>query len=153
MKLIDCSVQQARFLAAFAVCGQVQQAARWCKIHRQAHYGWMYNDPTYPARFKEAEQRAARSLRDEAVRRAHDGLRKAVWYKGKVVGYETEYSDTLLLGLLKALDPEFREKVEHVGANGGPIDLRAALMAVVEKLPEESRALVARELLALEKTG
>ena len=35
------------------------------------------------------------------------------WYKGEAGGYVTEYSDTLLIFLLKALRPEkFRERVE-----------------------------------------
>ena len=149
-------MQQRRFLAAFSVCGQVCKAARWCKLHRQAHYGWMKEDPSYPARFREAEGVAARTLEDEMIRRAHEGLRKPVWYKGKIVGYETEYSDALLIAALKANNPEkFRERYEHSGPNGGPVevDMRAAIMAIMSKLPDDARALVARELIALEKAG
>ncbi len=110
---IDSSGHQRRFLECFAACGRVVQAARWAKLSRNAHYNWMSEDPTYPARFKSAELRAARTLEDEAVRRAHEGLRKAVRYKGKVVGYETEYSDTLMVQLLRATNPEkFRERIE-----------------------------------------
>ena len=66
------------------------------------------------ARFRQAEMQAARTLEDEAVRRAHEGLRKPVWYKGKIVGYETEYSDTLLLAVLKANNPDkFRDRLEQ----------------------------------------
>lgn len=103
-----------------------------------------------------AEAQAARTLEDEAVRRAHEGLRKPVRYKGKIVGYETEYSDSLMLALLKANNPEkFREHVEHSGRDGGPIDvdIRAAIMQVIQRLPEDQRAVVARGLLELEKTG
>jgi hypothetical protein len=58
--------------------------------------------------------KAARTLEDAAVRRAHEGLRKPVWYKGKIVGYETEYSDTLLLAVPKANNPEkFRDRLER----------------------------------------
>src|SRR5579871_5668868 len=59
---------------------------------------------------RQAEMQAARTLEDVAVRRAHEGLRKPVWFKGKIVGYETEYSDTLLLAVLKANNPENWEK-------------------------------------------
>jgi hypothetical protein len=45
---------------------------------------------------------------------AHEGLRKPVWYKGKIVGYETENSDTLLLAVLKANNPDkFRDRLEQ----------------------------------------
>lgn len=85
-------------------------AARWARLNRNTHYWWLRDDPTYPERFKQAEAKAARTLEDEAVRRAREGLRKAVYYKGKVVGYETEYSDTLLAQLLKATNPaKFRD--------------------------------------------
>jgi hypothetical protein len=111
-----------KFLAAFAVCGSIVKAARWAHISRQTHYDWM-EDPTYRAAFEEAWKRAADALEAEAVRRAHDGIRKAVRYKGRVVGYETEFSDTLLLALLKAKKSnEYRDKstIEHHGSTEKP---------------------------------
>jgi hypothetical protein len=39
----------------------------------------MHHDPSYPTRFRQAEMQAARTLEDEAARRAHEGLRKPVW--------------------------------------------------------------------------
>lgn len=105
--------KQRRFLAAFSACGSLTQAARWAKIHRQTHYDWLDNDPSYRPAFEKAERRAARSLEDEAVRRAHDGVRKAIRYKGRVVGYETEFSDTLLTILLKGNNPEkFKDRTD-----------------------------------------
>lgn len=107
----DKVLHQKRFLACYAASGSILKASRWSQIHRQTHYDWIRDDPEYPARFAAAEKEAARVLRDEAVRRAHEGLRKPVRYKGKIVGFDTEYSDTLLLALLKATDPEsFRER-------------------------------------------
>jgi len=93
-------------------CGQVLTAARWSKVNRHQHYVWMEEDPTYPARFKQAKRRWLQALEDEANRRAHDGVESPVLYEGKpvyVVGgplKEREYSDTLLLALLKAYDRE-----------------------------------------------
>lgn len=55
------------------------------------------------------------------MRRAHEGVKKAVYYKGKVVGYETEFSDSLMITMLKATDPEkFRDRSDnrHSGPNG-----------------------------------
>lgn len=104
--VIDASVHQKRFLSAFAASASVLQASRWAKISRQAHYNWLKEDPTYRARFDAATEQAAQTLEDEATRRAHEGLRKAVRYKGKVVGYETEYSDSLLIERLRALRPD-----------------------------------------------
>ena len=102
--------KQRRFLAAFEACSSILKAARWAKVHRSNHYQWL-EGPAYAAAFQQAERRASRTLEDEAVRRAAEGLRKPVWYKGKIVGYETEYSDTLLVTLLKANNPDkFRDR-------------------------------------------
>lgn len=98
----------------------------------------MREDPTYPARFKAAEAEVARMLEDEAVRRAHDGIRKAVYYKGKVVGHEIEYSDGVLLALLKANNPEkYRERFEQkiVGADGGPVTVQIEYVDDPPKTP------------------
>jgi hypothetical protein len=64
-------------------------------------------------------------LEDEAVRRAVDGVRKPIFYKGKPIRicgeivYETEYSDTLLIQLLKAYYPEkFGDKPQVQVWNG-----------------------------------
>lgn len=92
------------------------RAARWAKLNRASHYNWMREDESYKERFREAEVTAARTLEDEAVRRAHEGLRKAVRYKGRIVGYETEYSDTLLLALLKGNNPDkFKDRSSFDG--------------------------------------
>src|SRR5215472_8517145 len=112
--------RQKRFLAAFGACGSIERSCRSARVHRQTHYYWMRTDPTYPERFRQAEVRAARALEDEAVRRARIGIRKPVLHKGKQVYvqgeplYTTEYSDSLLMFLLKAYNPEkFRDRMEQ----------------------------------------
>ena len=108
----DKDLHQQRFLAAFAVSCSVEKAARWANIHRQTHYDWLAKDPSYPARFKEAQERAGRTLEDEAVRRAKDGIAKPALHKGRQVYvdgeplYEHQYSDSLLMFLLRAYDRE-----------------------------------------------
>jgi hypothetical protein len=62
-------------------------------------------------RSRTRDQKRAR-LEDEAVRRAHDGVTKPVLYQGKRVYingrplYEHEYSDAMLMFLLKPGDRE-----------------------------------------------
>lgn len=110
------------FLVAFAQCGNVAQAAELAGIHRTTHYDWLGSDPQYAAAFVEAEDEAADRLEQEARRRAVEGVRreKSYYYKGERVGVdvETDYSDTLLIFLLKGLRPEkYRDNVkqEHAG--------------------------------------
>jgi hypothetical protein len=80
----------------------------------------MHEDSTYRVRFQEAQRQAAGMLEDEAVRRAHEGVKRPVLYKGKPVLiqgeplYEVTYSDTILMRLLEAYDPErFKPRVEQ----------------------------------------
>lgn len=129
---------QSKFLAAFSACGSISRASRHAQLDRTTHYSWMETDPSYPARFKVAEARAARALEDEAVRRAHEGVRRPVLHKGKQVYiggeplHEVEYSDRLLMFLLEANNPDkFRRRsdmnVKFDPANLSEEDLKAWL--------------------------
>lgn len=120
-ELHQLTPNQHRFLECFAASSSVLKASRWAKVHRQSHYRWLGESETYRKAFEVTECRAARTLEDEAVRRAHDGVKKTIRYKGKVVGHEHEYSDSLMQTMLKATNPEkFRERqsVEHSGSIG-----------------------------------
>jgi len=105
-------LNQERFLGAYSECASIVRASRCAQINRTTHYVWMREDPTYPARFKDAQERAASNLRDEAVRRAVHGIRKPVLYKGKPVRvngkilYQVEYSARLLIRLMEICDPQ-----------------------------------------------
>ena len=63
-------------------------------------------------RFEEARKQATRALEDAAIRRAKEGTAKPVLHKGKQVYvdgeplYEHQYSDALLMFLLRAYDRE-----------------------------------------------
>jgi len=93
------------FLAAFETEGTITHAAEKIGIERKMHYYWMANDPDYPERFAAAERAACHALEREARRRAIEGTDKPVYQGGKLVGHIREYSDTLLIFLLKAADP------------------------------------------------
>jgi hypothetical protein len=129
------------FLDAFAVSCSVQKAARWAGVHRQCHYDWLKQDSTYPSRFAEARQRAADMLEDEAVRRAKDGVRRPLVYKGKQVYiqgepiYQIEYSDQLLIRLLEAYNPErFKRRNETTFQWSGDLsELSESQLAMLEK--------------------
>ena len=85
-------------------------------------------------------------LEDEAVRRAVDGVRKPIFYKGKPIRicgeivYETEYSDALLIQLLKAYHAEkFGDKPQVQVWNG---DLDSLTDQQLEKLLAQFRAML-----------
>lgn len=101
------------FLAAFAELGTLTHAARAADTDRSSHYYWMEHDPDYPALFVAAGAKANDSLEREAMRRAVDGVDKPVYQGGKQVGTIREYSDTLLIFLMKGAIPgKYRDRVE-----------------------------------------
>lgn len=128
------------FLAAYAEGGNITAAADAARMHRQRHYQWLAEDPAYAAAFEQAGEQAADRLEQEARRRATEGVRKerVFFYKGAVITDEagepirevtTEYSDTLLIFLLKGVRPdkyaerrvvterrEIRERAEKLAA-------------------------------------
>lgn len=153
----DLTPKQTRFLRCFEACASVTQAARWAKIQRRTHYDWLDAHEHYRVAFERAEKVAGRTLEDEAVRRAHEGLRKAVRYKGRIVGWESEYSDSLMLALLKGFLPEkYRERSEvKMNAQVGISDLTAVKTEVqkaVKLMPAELQRDLAAKLLASDGT-
>ena len=84
--------------------------------------------------FRALEERALEEgvecIEQEAIRRGRDGVTKDVYYKGCIVGSERVFSDSLLLALLKAKDPAYRESrsvvtadVNNTNTNKPPIDV------------------------------
>ncbi len=84
-------------------CGSIRCSCCKAKVSPEMHSIWLRTDPAYKKLFKEVQRQTAE---DEAVRRACEGVRKPVWYRGKIVSYKIEYSDRLLIALLKAYNPE-----------------------------------------------
>lgn len=99
-------------------------------------YAQRKDDPDFAQDWADALDTAADVMEHEAFRRAVKGTIKPVYQNGKLVGSIKEYSDTLLIFLLKAARPEkYRERTEtrHTGltaeqaANLSNDDLEAEL--------------------------
>lgn len=163
------TIAQGAFLAALAtaeVGGSISGAARAAGISRENHYAWLHHDPTYPERFAEAKRQASSALEDEAIRRAMHGTRR---YKFRPNGepvlhpetgqpyYENEYSDQLLIMLLRAADPaRFSNKVQLAGHDGGPLQHHVQMIrqAIEEVRDDPNYARVRRaEILAGRRGG
>jgi hypothetical protein len=109
------AARKRAFLEAYAERGNVNGAARDVGIDRSAHYRWLKEDVSgeYRAAFVEAEGKAADALEQEARRRALIGTEKPVYQNGQLVGSIREYSDTLLIFLMKGAMPhKYRERVD-----------------------------------------
>lgn len=118
------------FLAAYAECGTIVHAAELAGVSRRSHDNWIASDPVYAAAFRDAGEQAIQRLEQEARRRAIEGIEKPVYQGGKQVGVAREYSDTLLIFLLKAARP-------HVYRDATPA-LASAAITVVHSIPSAS---------------
>lgn len=117
------TLKQRAFLKAYSQLGQIASAAKAAKVNRITHYEWLAGNPTYRGAFEAAREDVADKLEREAFRRAHNGVDEPVFYEGEAVGKIRKYSDVLLIFLLKGLRPEkFRERYEHTGAGGKPLN-------------------------------
>lgn len=116
--------RREEFLEALSHTANITAACAKAKLPRRTAYQWRAAMPDFSAAWDAALELGTDSLEDEAVRRAHEGTLKPVYQGGKKVGTIREYSDTLLIFMLKARRPErFKERLaaEHTGKGGTPI--------------------------------
>ena len=116
-----------------AQAGNVSAACRKAKISRTIAYELRQAAADFAERWEEAVETATDALEQEAWRRAVKGVRKPTgWYQGKPGGHVQEYSDTLLVLLLKANRPKkYRENVD-ITSDGKPITIAVVKMPVDE---------------------
>jgi len=113
-----------KFLACLRKKGNVSLATKAAKIGRQTVYDRRKADALFAQAWDEALEEAGDWLEEEARRRAQDGTLKPVFYQGTKVASIREYSDTLLIFLLKGIKPDkYRERRELTGKDGAPIEL------------------------------
>lgn len=123
-------VWEKAFLIVLADMANVTAACKAVNISRPVVYEHKNTDERFAALWEEACEIASDSLVAEATRRGRDGYDRPVFQGGEEVGVVREYSDTLLITLLKARRPsEFRENIQHdhkgeIGVNLN--DLRTA---------------------------
>ena len=142
----EIAAAQDVFLVTFRQTGNVSASCRKANVERSAIYRWLEHDTAFTVRYHEAEADAQDVLRGEAFRRAVLGWDEPAVSAGKVViDPETgrplmirKHSDAVLLAMLKARVPEYRDRSE--------VDVRGELAQthkVVFMLPEQpSRAMV-----------
>ena len=67
------------------------------------------DDEDFAEEWDLAVQAGANVLEAEILRRGIEGVLKPILHKGKIVAYETVYSDTLLLAAMKKAHPGYRD--------------------------------------------
>ena len=146
----EIEAAKARFLDALSRSGVVLAAVRAAGVARSVVYQWRAADEAFRSAWLEALDDSSDVLEAEAVKRATSGTTRPVFYHGQVVGEVREYSDALLMFLLKARRPEtYRDQatVRHEGRVAATIHPTSD--DAVERSDDELAAIVA----ALEDAG
>src|SRR5262245_21715267 len=106
------------FLGALEEGLHVRDAAQLANVHFSVVYRRRKGDEAFRNAWAESEELGTQFFEAEAGRRAYHGTLKPVYYKGEVCGDIREYSDQLLMFLLRARLPDFyrdNARYEHVG--------------------------------------
>lgn len=97
----------------------VRDACKLAKVDHVMPYRERDNNEAFRIAWEEAGKIGTKALESEAARRAYHGTLKPVYQKGMRVGQIREYSDTLLMFLLKGRKPKkYRDNVnvKHSGS-------------------------------------
>lgn len=134
--------RQEAVIEEYRICGNLRMACERAEVSTTSHYRWLETDASYRQVWEVAKEDAADLLEAEAWRRAVEGVRKPVgpWKDGAPAGYVQEYSDRLLLALLKGLRPgKYAERRVTVRSSFSERDLQE----IVQRLPDEAVARIA----------
>jgi hypothetical protein len=128
------------FLDGLRSARSISRSAWAAGISEKSAYDWrkasqntLREDGTYRddfcVRWEEAHQAGVDMLEDEAIRRAAHGVEKPVYQGGVLVGAVTEYSDTLMMLVLRGKAPKTynTERHEHTGKDGGAMEMNMTI--------------------------
>ena len=118
----------------------VQTACDIVGIERSTAYRARHADEDFAKAWEEAMEAGVDRAEQEAMRRAVQGVEKAVWHQGVPVGTETVYSDALLGKVLAARRKAYRTQSTELTSPDGSMSPAA---------DEGTRAARVAQLLAL----
>ena len=128
-----------KFTLELRAYGNPTRAAQAAGITRRQAYNWRATYPGFAKVWSMAMNMAIDDLESEARRRAFEGIVKQVgWYKGQAGGKVREYSDLLLMFLLKAYRPDkFKDRIEATGA--GVLGIKVQITDYSHATPEPAQ--------------
>ncbi len=137
--MVSLPIQLRSMLSLLPQLGTIAACARAMKVSysrlRGMHLRRMHKHTVYTEAYEAALEEATQLLEREALRRASEGIRRLKFHQGKPIMVlnpdtgkeeyyvEHEYSDTLLMFLLKSRRPDvyrehFDSRIEHRGQMG-----------------------------------
>ena len=110
------------YIQALRSTGLEATARGIAQVSKRAVTNLMADDEEFSSEVAHTLDQWADRLEREAYRRGVEGIEKGIYYKGKLVDTELQYSDTLLQTMLKAKRPDqFGDKKQITGAGGQPL--------------------------------
>jgi hypothetical protein len=139
--VIDCDL----FIAKLRLSGIPSVAARAVGRGEVVFQKERKTNAAFSDAWDWALREAADLLKLEARRRAVDGIDKPIFYQGDECAVIKEYSDTLLVALLKADHPDFKQDDDDAtsGRNSTPVVINVSPIPKgqyaprVDEVPEE----------------
>ena len=116
--------KKAIFLEALKQTCKVTEAAKIAGYTVRAFYYIRDRDEAFREAWQEVEYEVKDRIEAEIMRRGIDGIEKVLFYQGKPIGTEKQYSDRMLELLAYAHIPEKYTKVvkqELTGKDGAPL--------------------------------
>lgn len=133
-KLTDTQVVEAKgtIVRSLAMKGNVREATDAAGISRTLAYAWRDKDEGFREAWDDSVNEAVDRMEREMWRRGIEGFDRPVIYQGEITDTYTDYSDSLLLTLIKGHRPEkYKERREHSTPPGQPMQLEAETKAGV----------------------
>ncbi len=142
MNLKFTAKRQKRFLEALANTGNISQAVALSGTNRSVVYAAKKRDESFAAAWDEALEVATDALEQEARRRAVLGVDEPIVSHGRLIVDDhgnavtvKRYSDQLLIALLKAHSPKFRDRTNvNLTGNLAIHDARKQLALEIARL-------------------
>lgn len=127
---------QTHFLNCLAAGDSVLLASKTAGMDRSTLYRWKEQDTTFADAWQKAQNEGdgPSGLEQEAIRRAVSGVKRPVYRGGEVVGHVTDYSDSMLMFLLKAHHPEKYDPKAGASAEDLKAEMAGAKDALLSKL-------------------
>lgn len=133
-----------RFLAALEETKLVTEACKVAGVGRSTVYDARREDPVFAAQWEELEASLIERMEAEAYRRAVDGVTKPLVSAGKYVTDVQEFSDGLLMFLLRARRPHiYRERVDVKHTGGVDSTVRVEIVPVAMDRGDQVATLLA----------
>jgi hypothetical protein len=122
------------FLDQLRKTGIVSEAARAAGIARKTAYKHRNQTDSFKEEWDEALEEACDSLESEARRRAVEGVDHPVIYQGEITATYKDYSDTLLIFLLKV--HRYPDKVDITSGGKSLFDMKSWMSERSKRLSE-----------------